>query len=130
MHTTVWNYLAFFVGATALAWVVMKYLSDRSQQEREQYERAVPGVARVLKIASTTPSRSYGTILMDLLIQVHRNGVEPYELSMIWSVEPGAVNKMRAGETFAIKVDPLDRTRVYSGETWAHSLGVMKKSIE
>lgn len=130
MHTVVWNYIAFFVAATVLAVVGMKHLRERALQERERFERAIPGMARVLKIGNTTPSRSYGTILMDLLIQVHRNGVEPYELSMIWSVEPGAVSKMRVGETFAVKVDPLDRRKVYSGETWAHSLGVMKKSIE
>ncbi len=67
---------------------------------------------------------------MDLLIQVHRNGVEPYELSTMWSVEPGAVARMQAGQTFAIKVDPLNRTRVYSAERWAHSLGVRKTPIQ
>ena|SRR5512142_1691408 len=130
MHSVVWNYLAYFIAATAIALIGMRYLRDRAQHERDRYERAVPGLARVLKIGNTTPSRSYGTILMDLVIQVHRNGVEPYELSTIWSVEPGAVNKMRVGETFAIKVDPLDRAKIYSGEAWAHSLGVMKTPIE
>jgi hypothetical protein len=84
----------------------------------------------VLKVANSTPSRSYGTILMDVLIQVHRPGVQPYELSTMWSVEPGAVTKMQAGQTFSIKVDPLNPNKIYSGETWAHSLGVMKNPIE
>jgi hypothetical protein len=69
-------------------------------------------------------------MVMDLLIQVHRSGVEPYELSTMWSIEPAAVPRVQAGQTFAIKVDPLDRTRIYSGETWAKSLGVMKHPID
>lgn len=130
MHTIAWNYIVYFLAATAIAWIGMNKLRERARQDRERYERAVPGTARVLKVGNTTPSRSYGTIIMDLLIQVHRNGVEPYELSTMWSVEPRAVSRMQVGQTFAIKVDPLDRTRIYSAETWAHSLGVMKTRIQ
>ena len=130
MHTITWNYIAYFLAATAIGWIGLSYLRDRARKDREPYDRAVPGVARVLKIGKTTPSRSYGAIIMDLLIQVHRNGVEPYELSTMWSVDPGAVPKMQVGQTFAIKVDPLDRKRVYSGETWARSLGTKKIPIE
>ncbi len=107
----------------------MYYLGQQAGRERAAYERAVPGVARVLKVGSTTPSRSLGAIVMDLLIEVRRNGVEPYELSTMWSVDPGAVSRMKVGGTFAIKVDPLDRTRVYSGEPWARSLGTKKTPI-
>ncbi len=130
MHALAWNYIAYFLAATAIAWIGMNKLRERARQDRARYEHAVPGTARVLKVANTTPSRSYGTIIMDLLIQVHRNGVEPYELSTMWSVEPAAVARMQAGQTFAIKIDPLDRTRIYSAETWAHSLGVMKRPIQ
>lgn len=130
MHTVTWNYIAYFVAASALAWLAMNWLRGRTQAERAAYERAVPGMARVLKVGNATPSRSYGAVVVDLLIQVQRNGVEPYELSTMWSVEPGAVAKMQAGQTFAIKVDPLNRTRVYSGEAWARSLGVRKTPVE
>ncbi len=130
MHQVVGNYLYYFLAAFALGLVGMMILRDHARRDQAAYERAVPGTARVLKIAKTTSSRSYGAILMDLLLQVRRNGVEPYELSMIWSVQPGAVSKVQVGETLAVKVDPLDRTRVYSAETWAHSVGVMKKPIE
>lgn len=130
MHTIAWNYIIYFVAAAVIVVGGMNYLRERARRDWAPYDRAVPGVARVLKIANTTPSRSYGTIVMDLLIQVHRNGVEPYELSTMWSVEPGAVPRMQVGSMFAVKVDPLDRNRVYSGETWAHSLGVMKRPIK
>ncbi len=130
MHSVAWNYIAYLAAATAIALVGMNYLRERARRDREPYDRAVPGVARVLKIGNTTPSRSYGAIIMDLLIQVHRNGVEPYELSTMWSVQPSAVAKMQVGSTFAVKIDPLDRNKVFSGETWAHSLGVMKRPIE
>ena len=129
MHGLALNYLAFFAAATALALLGLNALRERARREREAFERAVPGVARVLKVANTTPSRSYGAIIMDLLIQVHRAGVAPYELSTMWSVEPGAVPRLQAGQTFAVKIDPLDRNRIYSAETWTHSLGVMKKPI-
>ncbi len=129
MHEVMWNYIALFAAATALVLTALNFLSKRAREEREPYDRAVLGVARVLKVANTTPSRSYGAILMDLLVQVHRPGVEPYELSTMWSVQPGAVAKMQVGQTFAVKIDPLDRNRIYSAETWAHSLGVMKHPI-
>ncbi len=129
MHGLGWNYIAFFLVATVIGLVVMYYLGQQARREREPFDRAVPGVARILWVGNTGPSRSFGAIIMDLLIEVRRSGVEPYELSTMWSVDPGAVSKMKVGETFAIKVDPLDRTRVFSGEPWAHSLGTKKSPV-
>lgn len=129
MHTLIWNYIAYFVAATAIVLFGMKALADRARRDQEAFARSVPGVARVLRIGNSTPSRSYGAMVIDLLIQVHRSGVEPYELSTMWSVEPASVGKVQPGQTFAIRVDPLDRNRIYSAETWAHSLGVMKKPL-
>ena len=34
------------------------------------------------------------------------------------SVQPGGVEKTQVGQTFADKVDPLDRTKIYSAENW------------
>ncbi len=45
-------------------------------------------------------------------------------------MQPGAVGQIQVGQTFAVKVDPLDRTKVFSGEKWAQSLGVKKTPIE
>ena len=129
MHSLLSNYLAYFLAATAVALVGLKFLSDRALGDREAFARSVPGTARVLKVGNSTPSRSYGAIVMDLLIQVQRSGVEPYELSTMWSVDPGSVSRMQPGQTLAIKVDPLDPSRIYSAETWARSLGVMKHPI-
>ncbi len=130
MHGVSWDYLALVLAAAVLVWMGLNALQANARRQREAYARAVPGLARVLKVAHSMPSRSYGTILMDLLIQVHRPGVQPYELSTMWSVEPGAVAKMQAGQTFSIRIDPLDPNKIYSGETWARSLGVMKNPIE
>jgi hypothetical protein len=130
MHGLAWNYIALFIAGAVLVWTGLNALRDNAKRQRDAFDRAVPGLARVLKVATSTPSRSYGTILMDVLIQVHRSGVQPYELSTIWSVEPGAVAKMQAGQTFSIKVDPLNPGKIYSGETWARSLGLMKNRIE
>lgn len=130
MHGMVWNYIAFFVAASAAVLFGMRALSERAASERAAFERSIPGTARVLKVGSSMPSRSYGAIVMDLLIEVQRSGVPPYTLSTMWSVRPGWVDKMRPGYTFAIKVDPLDAQRLYSGEEWAHSLGVKKHPIE
>ncbi len=129
MHGLGWNYLAFFGVAAAIALIGFNALRERARREREAFDRSVPGLARVLKVANTTPSRSYGAIIVDVLIQVHRPGVAPYELSTMWSVEPGAVSRLQAGQTFAVKIDPLDRNRIYSAETWTHCLGVMKNPI-
>jgi len=129
MHTILGNYLAYFLAATVVVFLGLKILADWAAGDRQAFARSVPGTARVLKVANSTPSRSYGTIVMDLLIQVQRSGVEPYELSTMWSVEPGYVRRMQAGQSFAIKVDPLDSNRIYSAEKWAHSLGVMKHPI-
>jgi hypothetical protein len=130
MHLALSNYFYYFLAAMAVGLVGMNLLREHARRDREAFERAVPGSARVLKIGTTTPSRSYGTVLMDLLIQIRRNGVEPYEVSMIWSVQPGSVSKVKVGETLAVKVDPLDRTRIFSAEPWAHSLGVKKTPVE
>ncbi|HEX8990218.1 MAG TPA: hypothetical protein VF784_00940 [Anaerolineales bacterium] len=129
MHGVALNYLTFFAAGAALALIGVSILRDRARRDREAFDRAVPGVARVLKVANTTPSRSYGGIIMDLLIQVHRPGVAPYELSTMWSVQPGEVSRLQVGQSFAVKIDPLNRDKIYSGETWTHSLGVMKKPI-
>jgi hypothetical protein len=128
-HTVTLNYLTFFIAGAALALVGVNLLRERARRDREAFARAVPGTVRVLKVGNTTPSRSYGAIIMDLLIQVHRSGVAPYELSTIWSVEPGAVSRVQVGQTIAVKIDPLDRNKIYSGETWTHCLGVMKNPI-
>ncbi len=130
MHLVIGNYFYYFLAAMAVGLVGMKILRDQAQRDRDAYARSVPGTARVLKIGKTTPSKSYGATLMDLLVEVRRNGVEPYELSMIWSVQPGSVSKMQVGETLAVKVDPLDRNKIYSEEQWAHSLGVRKTPVE
>lgn len=129
LHGLVWNYIAYFAVATALVLFGMRALRERAQRDREAFERAIPGVARVLKVGNSTPSRSYGAYVMDLLIQVHRPGLAPYELSTMWSVQPGSVPKMQPGQTFAIKIDPQNPNKIYSGESWAHSLGVMKTPI-
>ena len=129
MHAVAGNYLAYFLIGAAVVWFGLNVLRENARRQREAFARSIPGVARVLKVAHSGPSRSYGAILMDLLIQVHRPGLEPYELSTMWSVEPGAVAKMQPGQTFAIRIDPQDRNRIYSGETWARSLGVMKNPI-
>ncbi len=130
MHGISWNYLLVVLAGAALVWMALNSLQANSRKQREAYERAVPALARVLKVASSGPSRSYGAILMDLLIQVHCPGIEPYELSTMWSVDPGGVPKMQAGEVFSIKVDPRNPNKIYSGESWARSLGVMKHPIE
>ncbi len=130
MHTVAWNYIAYLLAAAAVVWLGLNFLRDRALKDRVPFDRAVPGVARVLKIGKSTPSRSYGTVIVDLLIQLHRAGEEPYELSTMWSVDPGAIARVQVGQTFAVKIDPLDRTRVYSAETWAKSLGVMKTPID
>ncbi len=130
MHQLIGNYFYYFLAAMAIGLMGMKLLRDQAQRDRDAYARAVPGTARVLKIGKTTPSKSYGATLMDLLVEVRRNGVEPYELSMIWSVQPGSLSKMQVGETLAVKVDPLDRNKIYSEEQWAHSLGVRKTPVE
>jgi hypothetical protein len=129
MHALVWNYIAFFVAATVVVLLGLRALFNHARRDQQAFARSVPGVARVLKVGKVTPSRAYGAIIMDVLIQVHRSGVEAYELSTIWSVEPGAVTRMQAGQTLAIKVDPLSPERIYSAESWAHSLGVMKEPI-
>jgi hypothetical protein len=130
MHTLAWNYIAMFTVAGALVWIGLTTLHENARRERESFERSVPALARVLMVGNSTPSRSYGTMVMDLLIQVHRPGVLPYEISTIWSVEPAAVPKVQVGQTFAIKIDPQNPNKIYSGETWARSLGVMKEPIK
>ena len=129
MHALAWNFIAYFVAATAVALFAMRALSERARRDREAFARSVPGIARVLKVGNSTPSRSYGAMIIDLLVQVHRSGVEPYELSTIWSIEPAAVPKVQVGHTLAIKVDPLNPNKIYSAEPWAHNLGVMKQSM-
>jgi hypothetical protein len=124
MHSLIWNYIAYFLGVTALILVAFRFLSQSARGDREAFARSVQGTARVLKLGNSTPSRVYGTVIIDLLIQVQRPGVEPYELSTMWSIQPGSVSKVQPGQVLAVKVDPLDRNRIFSNESWARNLGV------
>jgi hypothetical protein len=130
MHAFAWNYVAFMAAVLALVLFGLGFLNNRARRNREEFARSVPAVARVLRIGKSTSSSSYRAVVVDLLIQVHRPGVEPYELSTMWSVQHDSVQKVQPGQTFAIKIDPENPSRIYSGEAWAQSLGVKKNPIE
>ena len=83
MQAFAWNYVAFMAAVLALVLVGLGFLNNGARLNRESFARSVPAVARVLKMGRSTSSRSYRAVIVDLLIQVHRPGVEPYELSRI-----------------------------------------------
>lgn len=130
MQAFAWNYVAFMAAVLALVLLGLGFLNNRARHNRESFARSVPAVARVLKMGRSTSSRSYRAVIVDLLIQIHRSGVEPYELGTMWSVQHDSVQKVQPGQTFAIKIDPENPARIYSGEMWAQSLGVKKEPIE
>lgn len=129
LHGFAWNFIA---GAAVIGFIlviVMNQLRKSAQKSRDSFARAVRGVARVLQVGKSSPSLAYGGDVTELLLQVHRSGVEPYELPTIWVIR-AAAPKVQTGLTFNVKVDPLDRQKIYSAETWAQSLGVLSRPID
>ncbi len=130
MQAFIWPYLAGLLVAALIIMIVMNALYASSKRSRESFERARPATARVLQVGSSTTSRSYRGVVMELRIQIHVTGLEPYELDTLWAIDPSVSAKMQVGKTFAVKVDPEDHSKIYAGEGWARSLGVMKNPIK
>ena len=129
MHAFVWPYIAGLLFAALVVMLALNALYAGSRKSRESFARATPALARVLEVGNSTTSRSYRGVVMELRIQVHPPSGEPFELGTLWAIEPSAVARMQVGKTFAIKIDPQDHNKIYGGETWARSLGVMKEPI-
>ncbi len=130
MHSFVWPYIAGLALAVLIVMIALNALHAGAEKSRESFARAAPAVARVLQVGKSTTSRSYRAVVMELQIQVHAPGAEPYELSTIWAIDHQAVSKVHVGKTLAIKIDPQDPRKIYSNEAWGRSLGVMKRPID
>src|SRR5512141_1591234 len=119
MQAFVWPFIAGLPLAALIVLIAINVLNTSAKKSRDAFARAVPAVARVLRVGKATTSRSYRGVVIDLLIQVHVSGTEPYELNTMWAVDTPDVAKTQVGQTFAIKVDPQDHNKIYSDETWA-----------
>jgi hypothetical protein len=129
VYVYVWHYIAGLAVAALIIMIALNALNSSAKASRESFARAAPAVARVLKVGKSTASHSYRGVVIDLLIQVHPRGAEPYELNTMWAIDPDAVSKVQVGKTLDIKIDLQDPTKIYSNEIWARSLGVMKEPI-
>jgi hypothetical protein len=129
MHSIVWVYLAGLLIAALIVMIALNLFYAGARKSRESFARAAPAVARVLQIGKSTTSRSYRGVIMELRIQIHLPGIEPYDLSTLWAIEAPDVGRVQVGKTFAIKIDPQDHNKIYSGEIWGRSLGIMKEPI-
>jgi hypothetical protein len=101
-----------------------------AKKGRDNYARAVPASAKIVKIGKSYTSRNFGTVDVKLTIEVIPPAGPSYELSTTWFVEPASISKLKEGETYKIKIDPKDPKKVYSAEDWAQAMGQESEGAE
>lgn len=90
---------------------------------RNRYARAVPASARIIKLGHSIGNGTYGGRIVNITLEVIPTGAAPYEVKSIWCVEPLALQKVKAGDSLAIRIDAKDPKEIYSAEPWAWNLG-------
>ncbi len=94
--------------------------SSRSSRDTDRrIAAATPATATVTNVGHSYASRNDGNVEVELTLQVKPLHGDPYEATATWFVEPASIPKIQAGNTVQIKIDAQDRTRIYSGESWA-----------
>ncbi len=127
MSTSIANFLAThleftltaFVVAVFIVMVCAAYLSGLKR--RDDFRRATPATARILKVGKSYDSGTYGGYDVDLVLEVLPANAAPYELKTTWSVEPLAVSKLKQGDSLAIRISSKDPQKIYSAVDWAWS---------
>jgi hypothetical protein len=99
-------------------------LYRNTQKDKAAVDQGLPATAKVLKVGQSETSRNYGTVTVNLALEVTPPSGVPYTLKQVWDVDPASIANIQEGRVLAIKVDARDPKRIYSTEPWARSLNV------
>jgi len=95
-----------------------------AQKEKTGKAEGLPATAKVLKVGQSETSRNYGTVTVNLALEITPPSGLPYTLKQVWDVDPASIANIQEGRTLSIKVDARDPRRIYSTEPWARSTNV------
>jgi hypothetical protein len=109
---------------------VFRGMARSAQKVRDNYARAIPATAKVLRVGESNNAQDYDTVDVTLTFEVNPPSGAPYHVKTTWSVDPASVAKIQAGNTVAIRIGSDDRRKIYSAEPWAQSLELMQNSID
>ncbi len=116
--------IALICGITTLFLVIALYGMYRTAKKgRDQFAKALPAKARIIKIGHSSSSATYGDVLVHLTFEVMPPSGSPYELATECSIEPASVSKLEEGKVLNIKIDPKNPKVIFSSESWARALG-------
>ncbi len=85
---------------------------------RTRQDRAVWAWAKVLN-AQRGLTDSGNRVHVEMQLEVHFPGSQPYHATTTWLVEPESLAYVEAGKEISLKVDPLDPQYVYPNGPWA-----------
>lgn len=109
---------------------VFRGMAQSAQKVRDGFARAIPATAKVLRLHESINAESYDTVDVTVTFEVNPPDGAPYKVKTTWSIDPASVAKIQEGETVAIRIDPDDRRKIYSAETWAQSLELMQNNLD
>jgi hypothetical protein len=92
-------------------------------KSRNNYVRAVPATARIVKVSRSIGNGTYGGRIVNITLEVIPPEASPYRVKTNWCVEPLALAKIKAEDIVAIRIDAKKPDRIYSSEQWAWHLG-------
>ncbi len=110
----------FFI-LLAIVLVFLDYLSKVSM--KNNYARAVPASAKIVKISRSNGNGTYGGLIVNITLDVIPTDAAPYLVKNVWCLEPLALSKVKAGDGIAIRIDPKHSKEIFSAEIWAWNLG-------
>ncbi len=79
---------------------------------------AIWGWATVLS-ATSTPAKTGDMLRVELELEVHVPGLEPYAARTVWMVNPEAAEYVAVGKDVSVKVNPSSPKYVYPHASWA-----------
>lgn len=91
---------------------------DQLEAVRMAMREGEDAVAAVVR-AKTRPSQSHSQVIVDLVLEVSWTHGKPFEARSAWKVDLTSVGKLAEGERVKVKLDKLDPSLVYPGESWA-----------
>lgn len=120
VKTIIGGGFGFFILLTIVL-LILDYLGK--VRNKNDYVRAVPASAKVIKISRSIGRGTYGGLIVNITLEVIPTDAAPYQVKNTWCFEPLGLPKVKAGDTIAIRIAPKHPREVYSGEPWAWNLG-------
>ncbi len=102
--------------------LILRSMARSTRQVQDDFDRAMPASATVLHVGQSSSAGSYGTVDVELTLQVDPPMGNPYQVRTTWAVDPAAIAKIQAGQTVAVRIHRDNPQKVYSAESWAQSL--------